>query len=423
MLCVTGVASAQEADRYRLRVPSAEEYLAAIPDVMNFVISDENPMRYVIGLRAGVQAAISKEWQTYYSGEIVQISLIDAIFDLVTSFPTPESKALWGRAVVDSFLHMEGIPFDYKQSASADFGNFHITLSPHDFDADGQPEWVIHVTHSIFNYSPNYDQMFVVQQQVDGLRFVDHPLPWLGGNLGYGWHNQMEEQYFGDITGDGLPEWAIALGGAGGNGTTLGELVILQWRGGSLARITPPFEFGDDTTLHYVAGAGGGRPLFPYGVEVGFSDTDGNGVIDVVVTQTHPDSLGCNPLETRVFAWDEASQIVRLTHQDWVYEATPACAARLEEEQHTQVTTQTPVPTEATIVTDNTRDSADLFPTETPAPEIALLMRGATLYAEAQAAEAAGDDKRALAAYVEIVTLAPESPWGKLAALHLEPVE
>ena len=105
----------------------------------------------------------------------------------------------------------------------------------------------------------------------------------------------MVEQYYGDLTGDDIPEWVVAYGGLGGNHMNHGWLYVLQWQDGELVDIAPSLPPADnfDELMMYEAPAGGGSPLFPYGVSVDIQDVDNNNTTEIIIYHDYRDTWNC----------------------------------------------------------------------------------------------------------------------------------
>jgi tetratricopeptide (TPR) repeat protein len=541
--------NAQEADGYQLRTPSAEEYLAALPEVLR---TDIYPFE-VNELFRGLKASIIDEWLARYRGATVPPEqMIETLYAML-DFPRSRDEAnVWGEVVVEALIATGAITLDDQEPTISTFGPITVEATPRDFNADGQPEWVIRLQQGESPYS-DYLQTLIVQRTPDSLRFIDTTLPTLFA--GYG-SQALSEALFADMTGDEIPEWVVMSIGTG-SGYAYGELIIFQWRDDSLVVISPPSGYQNEkTAMTFKGGAGGG---IMDGFEIEYVDVDESGTAEVLIRHLYHDNWGCDSTETAIFEWVESSLAFQFADRERVFQDMAGCAVRLAEDAmwahdyeaavfhyerasalyeqekpdlqgHLKAyaairlglayaligemdlassqldklqaidTTDMwwPVPemihalkdldleTEGAISlcavlwnevasaphaggywgftydmppllielgygVDASRVGCDLesvsperflmFPTPTvdasyfcceddsiymtPTPDPAVLQfqRGEALYAEAQAAESAGDDERALASYVEIVTAAPETPWAKLAALHLEPAE
>jgi hypothetical protein len=551
LLFVLPIVNAQETDGYRLRVSSAEEYLAALPEILR---TDTNPHE-VKQLFRGLKASIIDEWQVRYRGANVSPErMIETLYAMLDFPRSVDEASVWGKVVVEALTATGTITLDEQEPTISTFGAITVEAIPRDFNADGQPEWVVRLQQGE-SRDPFYLQILVVQQTSDGLRFVQTPLRSLFDAYGT---QQLGEAFLGDMTGDDVPEWVVASIGTG-SGYAYGELIIFQWRDDSLAVISPPSGYENEKTAMVFEGrAAGGL----HGFEIEYVDVDESGTTEVLIRHLFNDNWDCDSTETATFKWVESSLTFQFTERERVFRDSAGCAVRFAQDAMWAHDYETavfhferalalydredvsywgdniwayaairlalayalvgeihlasnqldklraidtidmlwPIPemfhalkdfdleTEGAVglctvlwnevasvrgaqgywddIYDNppplidsgygvsaSRTGCDLpavapeqyamIPTPTaepyccpgdyayednpitPTPDPAVLQfqRGEALYADAQAAEAAGDVERALASYVEIVTAAPETPWAKLAALHLEPVE
>lgn len=124
-------------------------------------------------------------------------------------------------------------------------------------------------------------------------RVVASPLPYYGSGFGYTSINSgfMEEQLFDDLNADGLPEWVLASGGYGANNMSAGHLYVLRWQNGELVNVASRSSYPDG--MGYDAPAGGGSPLFPYGVSLRFVDDDGDDKREIIIQQNQSDNWDC----------------------------------------------------------------------------------------------------------------------------------
>ena len=550
LLSVFSVIDAQETDGYRLRVPSAEEYLAVLPEVLR---TDIYPFE-VNELFRGLKASIVDEWQARYRGATVPPErMIETLYAMLDFPRSVEEASVWGEVFVETLIAAGAITLDDQEPTISTFGAITVEATPRDFNADGQPEWVVRLQQGE-SRDPFYLQILVMHRTSDGLRFVHTPLRSLFDAYGT---QQLGETFFADMTGDDVPEWVVMSIGTG-SGYAYGELIMFQWRDDSLVVISPPSGYQNEKTAMVFEGrAAGGL----HGFEIDYIDVGQHGTTEVLIRHLYHDNWDCDSTETATFEWVESSLAFQFADRERVFQDSAGCAVRFaqnamwshdyktavshferafslydEEDEsywgdnirayaairlalayaligemdlasnqldklHAIDTTDMlwPVPEmfDALKVFDLNREGAvglcavmwnevtrswdaqgywdstyDLAPllmqlgygvnasragcdlesvsperyvmmqamlptptidpgyfcceddtlymTPTPDPAVLQIQRGETLYAEAQAAEAAGDVEHALASYVEIVTATPDTPWAKLAALHLE---
>jgi hypothetical protein len=101
---------------------------------------------------------------------------------------------------------------------------------------------------------------------------------------------------------------------------------VLQWQDGKLVDLAPPV---DEPHMFFVAPAGGGRPLFPYGVHVEYLDENNDGLKEIVIVQLQNDNWGCTWTLRRIFGWNGTRYQFQNHKRD--YEAVQGCEIRLAE--------------------------------------------------------------------------------------------
>jgi hypothetical protein len=215
----------------------------------------------------------------------------------------------WGVRIIGAWLADERP--DFAAQPAHTFGDFTVEASPLDFNADGAPEWALNVTTE----SGLYRQILVAGEVAGEFGVIRTELPWFGDGWGY-YSLQagfIEPQTFQDLTGGGKPEWVLALGGLGGGHQNFGSLYVLQWRGGTLENIAD---------IHYSSPAGGGSPLFPYGVSLEYGETE------VVVRQQRTDNWGCESEWVTAHRWNLATLRLEPIQPVVTVKESPGCTLR-----------------------------------------------------------------------------------------------
>ncbi len=309
-------------DDSQLHIVTGDEFLRAISDLLDTLPEDADHQTLV--------DTLTVEWQLrgLEVETVTPEEAHDVYYDLLLSTFLWFGRDVFIQPMLQALINDEQIQLDPVEVTTTQFHDFEIEAQPRDFNADGQPEWILHVSE------PDFTQgTFVVENDAGTYRFVDAPLPWFGCCFSYWsvYSGFMEEQRFEDLTGDGIPEWVLAVGGIGGNNMTHGWLIVLQWRDGELVDIAPQFTPTDfDREMTYASGAGDGYSLFPYGVEVTYGDVDANGTTEIIITQDFTDNWGCQPTETRIFTWQD--ELFQLDEHTWDYPDSAGCALRSAQE-------------------------------------------------------------------------------------------
>lgn len=332
LLCLLLIVSASQAQSdlpYQLRVPTADEYLTVMPRLLEQIESDyfrneDQP-----------QAANFKEivWtqlmdygrprEEYSYQRISRIYLPYTNDRYLNSSLFSHTKEL-NTALIQAWLRENPLDLDdFDATTPLIIGPNTITVIPRDFNGDGQHEWILDVKQDVL-----YARKEVVIRSEDGrYELLETPLPWFGCCTAY-WFVQsglMEEVGFGDLNGDGLPEWILAAGGYGANQMSAGHLYVLQWQDGRL------IDLAENFLIDYEAPAGGGRqPVFPYGVAVDLQDANADGKTNIVIRQHKYDNWRCTWTQTRVFGWQ--NDILSLLSHTRTDDQVKGCAWAAAEE-------------------------------------------------------------------------------------------
>ncbi|MBL8164134.1 MAG: hypothetical protein JNJ61_19250 [Anaerolineae bacterium] len=273
-------------DHVLLASPTAASYLATVVDVLARKSRDDY----------GLPSIIDAEFSLRYSDPLLPTYRdLRAAYLAINkaSIPYFEHQARWEQWLLLNWIEENTINLDaFSQFATDDEV---IRVTTRDFDTDGQNEWILEIPDS---------QVVVLRREGTAYRLVETPLPFFRPDAHYvsiasGF---MEEILFEDLTGDGLPEWVLAVGGYGANGLNGGHLLVLHWKNGRLVDIAPQGDGREQ--MRYDAPGGAAGPLFPNGVTISFTNEDGNGTQEVIIQQRQGDNWGCTWLLRRVFAWD-----------------------------------------------------------------------------------------------------------------------
>lgn len=228
-----------------LRVPSVEEYLAAVPTIIEESERDESILlltylelfrRYpdFMNQPFDVLQEIARRYRIFYSFE-------------VSWFADQKSQHTWNTWLIEAWLRENG-----SQLASADhltFGDFEIEITRADLSGDGEEEYLLYIVEQI-PYSSgegkreNYITYWVLQPDPasdTGYRRIETPLPWFQES-GYGGGGRTSGNLFTysvqDVTGDGVNEWVVfsARFTASGFGRCQ-SLAVLSWQDSMLVNL------------------------------------------------------------------------------------------------------------------------------------------------------------------------------------------
>lgn len=215
----------------------------------------------------------------------------------------------WGTGIIGAWLADERP--DFAAQPVHTFGDFTVEATSLDFNADGMPEWALNVTTE----GGLYRQILVAGEVAGELAVIRTELPWFGD--GWGYYDQrsgfIEPQTFQDLTGDGKPEWVLAVGDLGGGGQSFGHLYVLQWRGNRLENIAD---------IRYSSPAGGGGALFPYGVSLEYGETE------VILRQQRTDNWGCESEWVTPHRWTPATLRLEQMPSRVTLKESPGCTLR-----------------------------------------------------------------------------------------------
>ena len=205
-----GVRAQSEAGVYKLHVPTAEEFVAGIPDFKNL---------YETGY--GYQArqmlkTIEAEFITRYMKNADYETLSAAFDKLKVRFMITPSGGeypeidynFWVAKIVQVWLHEHNRYF--SDLSVLRFDDYVISAERHDFDNDGQDrEYLLNVIKLDEDGTIEYNNYLTAS---DGSREVwPVPVSWRG--YGYDEGNTASrplfDKGFEDITADGIPEWIL----------------------------------------------------------------------------------------------------------------------------------------------------------------------------------------------------------------------
>jgi hypothetical protein len=337
----------QAQEGYRLRTPSAGEFLSLLTELAPLLTVDPS-------------SAFFNDSLSKISGVLFYLypDVTETTFEtLLTAYTANEIgnrenvfRDKWVQQMVEAWLSENLI--DLSAVSVLRFEDFFIQVIPRDFDNDGVNEYVLDVAKGEpvnrtqdSCLSAELSAYFVVQQKDGGYQFIETGLPWKGYALNgrYSYSNGgMIELRFGDLNADELPEWVVVVGGetAGGPGMGYadgGGLIILGWRNGQLEYLAPSSYASDrpnrQMTTDFFSTEGHCAGPFPAIVAWEFTNIDDDPALEILQSQQYIDNWSCSRTETRFFDWDASVDRYRYTETQTQYtENTQNCVQRQAEE-------------------------------------------------------------------------------------------
>ncbi len=300
MLFTLGV-SAQEdaAPNYQLREFTAREFAYGLPN-FGFVwfATDDNEAVDLI-LAAETEFLIRfGDTANFYELQ----SMFEHLRIEVSSRNYRETASVidldeWMARIIERWL-IEN-PTDLSVSNSIATYSITITITPHDFDLDGENEWILD-TQYISAGETVYHNFLVADGSDSIYRVLDLPIP-TPTNDG-GWNDEGIDRFksygWRDITGDGQMEWLFSTSeyGPGGPGYTgvINTIYVLGWQNGEI--------------VQFYSGSGALRNI------------DDDDALEFINTKIAMDNWGCGTRTEEAWDWDGSGAYVRqpdeITHLD-----------------------------------------------------------------------------------------------------------
>lgn len=319
LMLAGGRLAAQDATpevEYRLRAPTVEEYLRAIPEIAH-TWREEIPSAYAkITSNPIVEIMLLELQQTYTEPEIFAqtFDVLSPVYTAV-AYSRRDSNPInnppdWGVAMLRAWLRDN--PTDLSQVETRDIPGYGwITATPIDLNNDGIDEFGLQVRFD------SYQGYIVLQRdpsQPEGYRFVETPLYWLDLSAPYptGIPTDFEVVHFGDLTGDDMPEWLVFAYRNRGCGT----LYVLTWQDDRLVILLPedagfcsPGDFSienvdDDPEPEIVYHQQEGDNWRCKWTITYRADWDGTRFVRLTEPTRLPDTLGCGLREAEPLMWE-----------------------------------------------------------------------------------------------------------------------
>lgn len=475
VLTLAGVRlAAQEATpavEYRLRVPTAEEYISAISAIWEnrdeFSFSTEQ-----IDFDARLGRLFIDEFRQQYFDAADAATLSDAYEQLNRGFYLPFNYVpfldvvSWNMVIVRRQLAAN--PTEFPDNGVLIFDRYYIDIERHDFDSDGDYEWLMYVRRE--DQTSHFTDYWIAKRNPNsesGYDFTKVPVPFTDTNF---WPAQENSEWAGlrtpdfrDVNADGIVEWITSTSTVEPSSNAQGEwhtFYVLGWRNNQWSIITAQTVENENgeaeirtlpprTHVDYVDASSPGWT---------FENIDQDEALELIQYQEHTDErFDCKHIEQSVYDWD--GEYYMLSQYSNQLTSSFGCVYRLifdfllntrwQLQQfgnliRSQVALQ-PTATSDPMWTahgdltrafnrvQSTWSNSDI---PLPVNEIEAILNDPrypnlsnsyliplSRYYYALVLESRNRPDEALAEYIAIYEAAPESAWGMLAALHLERVE
>src|SRR5688572_16059635 len=133
MLAVGWQAAAQnDAEAWRLRVPTAEEYLAAVPSIMALGNQELNNTPYNVELFSAMTAEIYNQFPEIWHEKADQLHAAYLSFRAKNDYWYDQD--IWIHGIILAWINQ--IQIDLSTSFQVNFLDFEISVIPRDFNAD-----------------------------------------------------------------------------------------------------------------------------------------------------------------------------------------------------------------------------------------------------------------------------------------------
>ncbi|HEX2907540.1 MAG TPA: hypothetical protein VHO69_11800, partial [Phototrophicaceae bacterium] len=293
---LTVPAAAQKAENYRLRQLSAQGYLTGLSHI---VAQADDQARLAI-----LESLAARFPETeIFTQNFELLAEIYAGLAINTDYFLVHYVEQWLLALVQAGLTQT--PTDFSQTKAITFkhqsasGLLEIGLEtePHDFDGDGQDEYLLKVSDS------DNIQLYLTAQvdprQPSGYQLKFTPLPFIANNYPNSSSNtgNLKTLDFRDLNADGLPEWQVLHDGYG-NWSNDGKRYILAWRQNQLTDLA--------------------ETLFDYRIDFSdqpphWTDTEQNGRTQIEMRVVYTDGWGCSWTVIDRLNWTPAAKAERQT--------------------------------------------------------------------------------------------------------------
>jgi tetratricopeptide (TPR) repeat protein len=323
ILMMTSSISAEEG--YRLRVPTAEEYLTAMPQITAQMRIDDTSeyQRDTYELRRLMNEEF---WLRYDDLSLVPFDILNTAepyLDRIIGYDVDDHRTEpgWHSLLLNLWLK-EHQP-DLSTRDIWQFGDYILHIQPIDFTGDGVNELSVRFVRQLGDYV-EYMVLQLDETQPEGYRRLGETNFWFSTRCAYqlSCGGEGELQQVRDLTGDGLPEWIVSRGSCGW-GRCAVSLYVFGWWQEQFIDLTKV----DQIWMPVVSGGGGASTYPPQGDWV-FENIDDDPALEIKQIEYVTDNRGCEFSSEQVFKWDDATGQFRGREVIYEYADTPWCALR-----------------------------------------------------------------------------------------------
>jgi hypothetical protein len=299
------VGNAHAEDSYRLRVPSAAEYISAIPPIMNNQVDADGQTPY------NLVSLLENEFHLRYAETANAKTLSDAYealggygFSSWSNYMPYTYATSWNLEIVQRWLKEN--PTDFDRVKKLNFDRYVIDVQPQDFDGDGKGDWLLEVSRSNGIYH-DYWAAVRDRKQPGGYQFIMLPIPYRDSNF---WPAQ--EEWGGaslvriaDLNMDGKPEYlfetSAAIPASGVVGADF-RLYVVGWQNNKFQILTVEPKQNEQRETVF-------NTVIPTVRESGgdwwkFKNIDSDAALELVETVQYADNWGCKRSTETVYDWD-----------------------------------------------------------------------------------------------------------------------
>ena len=321
--------AAQAPQRYYLHMPTAEDYLTALPNLVTQAEFEDTSKDKIDSW--AFQKITANELHFNYAD--LHTVKFDTLYNATSAVSlNPYDRGLysdyaWHHLVIDAWLRENKI--DLSTKSQWQFRGYTLNITPVDFNGDGQPELIVEITFQPSTYLV-YQELLVMQRDNTApgkYRVVKLPWAfWYSASCGIheGCGGGAETFKLADVTGDGVPEWLVASHSCG-YGECGGGLTVLGWRHGEMVDLVKA-EWPNELFWTGVAGGGGGAALPPDGTWTFPISTSGKH--QIVQRYQFQDNRDREVTYTTVFTWDKHQDRFIPNDLTVAYADTAPCALR-----------------------------------------------------------------------------------------------
>ncbi len=326
LLVVTEQTDAQSA-RYRLRMPTADEYLTALPALVNAETA-EDKSQYEQDSSAFQVVTTAEACQSFPDLPLVKL---DTLYNATSAILLDQftdggcSQHWWQHLILNAWLREDKI--DLQTKAQWHFRDYTLTLTPVHLSGSKQPELIAELRKGT-GYPLAY-QEFLVLQRDEALpgdyAQIKMPRLWFD-DCGVHWGCGGGAQTFKieDVNGDGLPEWIVAYHECG-YGDCGGGLLVLGWRQGQmvdLAKADWPNSLSWDGSAYT-----GPSPALPPDGTWTFQRSS-SGQHQIIQRDQFHDNRDCQMTYMTIFTWNNHQDRFMPGDRTTTYDDSAACALR-----------------------------------------------------------------------------------------------